>query len=185
MRREPGPQAIYINTNNRKRTDMFTKPATPEKSPAPPAASSAEYVPLTVVAAELHELGLGDADALAKHVGPERLVLVAGLVRCVPAELVRELADDLGALRARKAVAAERAAEQARILERKEFDAAVAERVHREKVQRIIDNLGCSYVVACEVLAGERDETGHRLADADRTGELLSGVMIYRQIQQR
>jgi hypothetical protein len=110
--------------------------------------------------------------------------LAAGLVRCISTTTVAELVDQLEHVRGRKAAAAERAAEQARILEEKEFNAAVAQRVHREKVQLVIDATGLPYIVASEIVTGERDETGQRRADADRLEDLFAGRSTYTPIAQ-
>jgi hypothetical protein len=98
---------------------------------------------------------------------------------------VAELVDQLEHVRARRAAAAaERAAEQARTLEEQEFNAAVAEGVHREKVQRVIDATGFPFIVACEIVTGERDETGQRLADAERLEDLFAGISTYTPFNQ-
>ena len=171
-------------TPNRRKKPMFNRTAAPDPTPAPTRQQSAEYLPLTLVAAELGELGLDDPDDLARHVGASRITLAAGLVRCISTTTVSELVDQLDHVRARKAAAAERAAEQARILEEKQFTAAVAERVHREKVQRVIDATGFPYVVASEVVTGERDETGQRRAEAERLEDLFAGRSTYTPIVQ-
>ncbi len=160
-----------------------TATPTPDTPPAP-AEKPGDYLPLALVAAELTELGLGDPDDLARHVGASRITLAAGLVRCISTTTVAELVDQLEHVRARKAAAAERAAEQARILEAKEFDAAVAERVHREKVQRVIDATGFPFIVASEIVTGERDETGQRRADAERIEDLFAGRRTFTPIDQ-
>ena len=78
----------------------------------PDTAEPVELLPLSVVATELAELGIGTPDDLARHVGPERIVVVADLVRCVTAGTVAELATELAAVRARRAEANRRYAEQ-------------------------------------------------------------------------
>ena len=60
----------------------------------------------------------------------------------------------------------------------------MAERVHREKVQRVIDTTGFPFIVASEIVTGERDETGQRRADAERLDDLFAGRSTYTPIVQ-
>ena len=163
---------IYTHPKKRSRTMFSNNRPTHDPTPPPAAAEKpTDYLPLTLVAAELAELGLDDPNHLARHVGRDRITLAAGLIRCISAATVADLVDQLEELRARKADAAARVAEQARILERKEFDAAVAERVHREKVQRVIDATGFPFIVASEIVTGSatRQASGAPTRNASRT----------------
>ena len=90
---------------------MFKRTPT-DLTPTPDTAEPVELLPLAVVVTELAELGIGTPDDLAHHIGPERIVVVAGLVRCVTAATVTELAAELEAVRARRAEANRRNAEQ-------------------------------------------------------------------------
>ena len=70
---------------------MFKRTPT-DLTPTPDMAEPVELLPLSVVAAEMVELGIGSPDDLARHVGPERIVVLGDLVRCVTAATVAELA---------------------------------------------------------------------------------------------
>ena len=131
---------------------MFSRPATPDPTPTPEPVETQDFLPLTLVAAELRELGLDHPDDLARHVGASRITLAAGLVRAS----TRDGGPSSSGARARpRPQGSSRRAgrRQARILEQKDFNAAVAERVYRERVQRVMDELK-SYVVAAESSTG-------------------------------
>ena len=74
------------------RTQTPARTPTSDTPPAP-AERTADYLPLVLIAAELAELGLSDPDDLERHVGPDKVVRAAGLVRCLAPDVVADLVD--------------------------------------------------------------------------------------------